>query len=186
MRQTPRQARYQHYIFQYDFVSHLILWKRSSNKSSSVVWLLTVKPENKTHRLTDRITTSNHSALALRVTSGAWRICLLAITPDESQSMNAFRPRHNGHDLVKDISKKLLLYENLFIFIHITLKFVFVGPSIGITSLVKVMAWRSIGNTPSSEPMMTEFIGAYIRPASRIDPNWHHAWLHRRWSLLVQ
>ena len=55
---------------------------------------------------------------------------------------------------VNDIFKCTFMYENLYILIHISLKFVPNGPNNKNPSLVLIMAWRRTGDKPLSEPMM--------------------------------
>ena len=55
------------------------------------------------------------------------------------------------------------LNENVWIPIKISLKFVPKGPINNIPALVQIMAWRRTGDKPLSEPMMTQFNGAYMR-----------------------
>ena len=43
------------------------------------------------------------------------------------------------------------------------MKFVPKGPVDNNPALVKIMAWRRIGDKPLSEPMLTRFTDAYIR-----------------------
>ena len=63
------------------------------------------------------------------------------------------RPRQNGRHFPDDIFKWILLNENVWISINISLKFVPRGAINNIPTLVQVMAWRRLGNKPLSEPM---------------------------------
>ena len=56
--------------------------------------------------------------------------------------------------LPDDIFKWILLYENVWISINISLKFVPKGPINNIPPLVQIMAWRRTGDKPLSEPIM--------------------------------
>ena len=47
------------------------------------------------------------------------------------------------------------------ILIKISLKFVPKGPTDNNPALVKIMAWRQIGNEPLSEPMLIWYTDAY-------------------------
>ena len=55
--------------------------------------------------------------------------------------------------------------EKLCILIDISLKLVPTGPVDNNTALVKIIAWRRIGDKPLSEPMLTRFTDAYIYAA---------------------
>ena len=60
----------------------------------------------------------------------------------------------NGRRFTDDIFKCIFLYENVWIPIWISLKFVPKGPINNIPALVQIMAWRRPGDKPLSEPMM--------------------------------
>ena len=62
-----------------------------------------------------------------------------------------------------DIFKCILLNENDRILIRISLKFVPCRPIDNKAALVKVMAWRRKGDKLLPEPMLTQFIDAYMR-----------------------
>ena len=68
--------------------------------------------------------------------------------------VNTLRPRQDGRHFPDDIFKWILLNENVWISINISLKFVPRGPINNIPTLVQVMAWRRPGDKPLSEPMM--------------------------------
>ena len=57
-----------------------------------------------------------------------------------------------------DIFKCILLNENVWISIKISLKFVPKGPINNIQALVQIMAWRRPGDKPLSEPMMVSLL----------------------------
>ena len=63
-----------------------------------------------------------------------------------------------GCDLADDILKCILLNENVWIRIEISLKFVRQGPINNILALVQIMAWRRPGDKPLSEPMMVKLL----------------------------
>ena len=68
--------------------------------------------------------------------------------------LNTLRPRQNGRHFPDDIFKCIFFYENLWISLKISLKFV---PKVwinNIPALVQIMAWRRPGDKPFSEPMM--------------------------------
>ena len=68
--------------------------------------------------------------------------------------VNTLRPRQNGRHFADDIFKCIIVNENLWIPITISLKFVPKGPINNIPALVQIMAWRRPGDKPLSEPMM--------------------------------
>ena len=65
--------------------------------------------------------------------------------------------------LADDMFKCIFLNENDRILIQISLKFVPRSPFDNKPSLVQVMAWSRIGDKPLPEPMMAQFIDAYMR-----------------------
>ena len=65
--------------------------------------------------------------------------------------------------LADDIFKCIFFNENVRISIRISLKFVPNGPIDNKSALVWVMAWRRTGDKPLPEPMLTQFINAYMR-----------------------
>ena len=67
--------------------------------------------------------------------------------------INTLRPIQNGRNFPDDFFKWILLNENAWISINISLKFVPRGPINKIPTLVQVMAWSRPGNKPLSEPM---------------------------------
>ena len=69
-------------------------------------------------------------------------------------SLNTLRPRQNGRHFADDIFECILLNENVWIPIKISLKFVPRGPINNIPALVQIMGWRRPGDKPLSGPMM--------------------------------
>ena len=65
-------------------------------------------------------------------------------------------------DAILADNKCIFLNENGRILIKISLKFVPRSPIVNKPALVQVMAWCQIGNKPLSEPMLTQFIDAYM------------------------
>ena len=65
--------------------------------------------------------------------------------------------------LADNIFKCIFFNENARISIQISLKFVPNGPIDNKPALVQVMAWRRTGDKPLPEPMLTQFIDAYMR-----------------------
>ena len=76
---------------------------------------------------------------------------------------NSYPPGQNGRHSAEDIFKSIFLNENVRIFIQLSLKFVPKGPIDSKLSLVLVMACRLFGAKPLPEPMLTQFIDAYMR-----------------------
>ena len=64
--------------------------------------------------------------------------------------INSLRPRQNRRHFADDIFKCILLNENVWIALKISLEFVRIN---NIPALVQIMAWRRPGNKPLSEPM---------------------------------
>ena len=69
-------------------------------------------------------------------------------------SVNSLRPRQNGRHFPDDILKGILLNENVWISIKISLKFVPKDPINYNPALVQIMAWHRTGDKPLSELMM--------------------------------
>ena len=69
------------------------------------------------------------------------------------------RPRKDRHRFANHIFKCILLNENAWLLIEISLKFVPDGPINIIAALVQIMAWRRPGDKPLSEQMMFNFNG---------------------------
>ena len=72
--------------------------------------------------------------------------------------INTLRPRQNGRHFADDISKWILLKENVWFSIKISLKFVPKGQINNIPALVQIMAWRRPGDKPLSEPMTVSLL----------------------------
>ena len=67
---------------------------------------------------------------------------------------NTLRLRQNGRFLPDDIFKWILLNENVWIPVEISLKFAPKGPVNKNPALVQIMAWNRPGDKPLSEPMI--------------------------------
>ena len=67
------------------------------------------------------------------------------------QSFNPLRPRQNGRHFADDMFKCLFEYENVWIPIEISLKFVPNGSINNNLALLQIMAWRRPGDKPLSE-----------------------------------
>ena len=65
--------------------------------------------------------------------------------------------------LADDIFNCIFLNENDRILIQISLKYVPGSPIDNKPALVHAMAWRQSGDEPLPQPMMTQFIDAYMR-----------------------
>ena len=68
--------------------------------------------------------------------------------------INTLSPRQDGRHFPDEIFKCILLNENVWIPIKISMKFVPKGPINNIPALVQMMAWRRPVDKPLSEPMM--------------------------------
>ena len=68
------------------------------------------------------------------------------------------RLRRNDRHFAGDIFKFMFLYENIWISIKISLKFVPKGPINNIPTLVQIMAWCRSGDKPLSEPVMESLL----------------------------
>ena len=67
--------------------------------------------------------------------------------------LNYLPPGQNSHHFANDIFKSILLNENIFTSIQISLKFVPNGPIGNKSALVQVMAWHRADDKPLPEPM---------------------------------
>ena len=72
--------------------------------------------------------------------------------------LNTLRPRQNDRHFPDDIFKCIFLFENVWIWIKISLKFVPKVRINNIPALVQIMAWRRIGDKPLSEAMMVNLV----------------------------
>ena len=91
-------------------------------------------------------------------------------------AINSLRPRRNRRHFANDIFKHIFLYENIWISIEISLKFVSKVPINNIPALAQIMAWRRLGDKPLSEPMLVrlptricvtrpQWVNCYLMPA---------------------
>ena len=78
--------------------------------------------------------------------------------PCDTGHINTLRPRQNGRHFPDDIFKCIFLFENGWIWIKISLKFVPKVRINNIPALVQIMAGRRIGDKPLSEPMMVNLM----------------------------
>ena len=77
--------------------------------------------------------------------------------------LNSASPGQNGHHFADDIFKCIFMNGKCCILIRISLKIVHRGPIDNNSALVQIMAWRRTGDKLLSEPMLTQFIDAYMR-----------------------
>ena len=77
--------------------------------------------------------------------------------------LTQFPPGQNGHRFADDIFWCIFVNEKFCILIEISLKFVPKGPTDNNLEFVQIMAWRRISDKPLSEPMLSQFIDAYVR-----------------------
>ena len=81
-------------------------------------------------------------------------LVVLAYSSYSTRRVNTLRLRQNCCHFTDNIFKCILLKENAWISLNISLKFV---PRVwidNIPALVQIMAWRRLGDKPLSEPMM--------------------------------
>ena len=77
--------------------------------------------------------------------------------------INSSPPGQNGPHLPDDIFRGNSVNEKSYILLKISPKFAPKGPIDNNPALVKIMAWRQIGDKPLSEPVLTQFTDAYMR-----------------------
>ena len=97
-----------------------------------------------------------------------WRHCNAVRVCNQSTSVlshlygalliNTLRTRQNGRYLPDDIFKGILLNENVWILIIISLKFLHNGLTNNMPTLIQIMACRRPGDKPLSEPMMVNLL----------------------------
>ena len=66
---------------------------------------------------------------------------------------NTLRQKQNGCHFADDTFKSIFFYENAWISLKTSLKFVPKGPINNIPALVKIVALHRLGDKPLSEPM---------------------------------
>ena len=72
--------------------------------------------------------------------------------------------------LADDNFKCIVMNEKLWISIQISLTFVPRGPIDYNSALFHVVAWHRTGDNPLPEPMLTQFINAYMQPSLNNSP----------------
>ena len=97
----------------------------------------------------------NDLTIAMTVCS---RIACYIFAARVSLLFNSLRPRQNGRHFPDDIFKCIFLFENAWIWIKISLKFVPRVRINNIPALFQIMAWCRIGDKPLSEPMMVNLL----------------------------
>ena len=86
--------------------------------------------------------------------------------PGISESLTHWGRDNIAANFADDIFKCIIMNENVWILIKISLNFV---PKVWINNmpaLVQIMAWHRPGNKPLSEQMMVCFTDAYMRHAA--------------------
>ena len=91
------------------------------------------------------------------------KACMTCLKQSSLELINSALPGQNGRLFTDDIFKCISLNEKVRISIEIPLKFVSEGPINNIPALVEIMAWCRPGDKPLSEPMLAQFIDAYMR-----------------------
>ena len=81
---------------------------------------------------------------------------------EQVDKIDTLRPRQNGRHLAVDILKCIFLNENVWISTRISLKIFPWGLIDNTYALVQIMAWRQTGDKPLSDPMVGQFIDAYM------------------------
>ena len=98
-------------------------------------------------------------------------------------SFNTLRPRQNGCHLADNIFKCIILNENVWIRIKISLRLVPKGPINNIPALVQIMAWYLRGDKPLSEPMMVSLLMHICVPLPQwVNSLWHSSAIWQQWS----
>ena len=85
-----------------------------------------------------------------------------------SNTFNSSPPGQNGHHFTNNNCRCIFVKENFCSLIKIAQKFVPKGPVDYNPALIKIMAWRWIGDKPLSEPMLTWFTETYMRQLKHI------------------
>ena len=86
-----------------------------------------------------------------------WKMWIL-FTSENLRALNTLRPRQNGRHFPDDIFKCIFLFENIWIWIKISLKFVPKVRISNIPALLRIMAWHRIGDKPLSELVMVNLL----------------------------
>ena len=79
-------------------------------------------------------------------------------------------PGQNGRLFANDIFGCIFVKWKICTLIKISLKFISKSPIDNNLAMVKIMAWRRIGDKPLSESMLTRFTDAYMRYQRELTP----------------
>ena len=85
-------------------------------------------------------------------------VSILSETIFGKVTFNTLNPKQNDRHFADDLSKCILLNENIWISINFSLKFVAKCQIDNIPSLVQIMNWHRLGDKPLSEPMMVSLL----------------------------
>ena len=99
--------------------------------------------------------------------------------PETNHYLNTLRSRQNGRHIPDDIFKCIFFFENVYISLKISIKFVPEVRINDIPALVQIMAWRRPGDKPLSEPMMVRLLThiCVTRP-QRVNQQRHSLLMH--------
>ena len=92
-----------------------------------------------------------------------WHSSLIPTSHLAKGWINTLRPRRNWRHIADDIFLCIFLKENNRIPIQKLLKYVLGGPIDNKPAPVQIMAWRRTGDKPLPEPMLTQFVDAYMQ-----------------------
>ena len=109
--------------------------------------------------------------------NGSWVIRVIEGNCEVTPSFNSLRLRKNGRHFLNDIFKCICVYQNIWISIKISLKFVSKGQIHNNPSLVQIMAWHRPGDKPLSEPMMAQFTDPCMPHSDSM-----YQWLGKSWN----
>ena len=89
-----------------------------------------------------------------------WYVCCSIYSHSQVSIIviNTLRPRQNGRHFADYVFKCILLNENVWILLQISLNFVPKGPVNNIPSSIQIMAWRWPGDKPLSESMVVSLL----------------------------
>ena len=107
-------------------------------------------------------TVGQNLIVSLKCALPSYTACTNTLVPHPNTKINSSPPGQNGRHFTDDIFRCVFVTEKFCILIKISLKFVPRGPNDNNPALVKIMAWRGIGDKPLSEPMLNQFIDAYM------------------------
>ena len=105
----------------------------------------------------------------------AWSVCesVCLLTNDTIRAslviqrtcfaINSSSDGQNGRHVLHNILRWILINGQFCILINISPKFVTKGPIDNSPTLVRIMAWRRLGDKPLSELLLTRFTDAYMR-----------------------